>query len=564
MPLDVSLLRQLSSENLSALFRQIPGDKDLIIEPSLMKSLDKIAGMALLKSCGVSKVFRLDKASPPGNALSPVRVYLVNSSLIETKYVVQQIKATARHKVTAFHLICFPKVLQSTHVLLEEEGLAGTVTTQDYSWQLIPVDADLLSLELTDCLRECFVKDDLTFLGAVSKSIFGLETLFGKIPSRTAIGQKSQQVLAQLKFLESSSSSGIPLTTSEIGNLFLMDRSVDYASCLLSPVTYEALLDEVYGISCGIVDFSSGVKLQLSSKDKTFSNIRYRHFSNIFGYLSSNAKQLKQDQARASGMNVTEMKQFVQQNLRDMQNQSKAISTHIGASETIQKEKGSFYEQLLPLEHEILLRSYKDVIVFLEDCLCRLFPKEVVLRLVGLLCYVQNGLLQEDHARLKQRICEAYGYKTLSTLSAMESMGLFCSKATAANTGGFAHLAQKLQLLPKASKSPNDHLERDPSFVFNGVYTPVICKIVGDILEQNQPLDFSRYLPGILTRDVSPSSTAAASSSAAKYDLIYFVGGFTMAEVAALRTLQGNTGRQFLIAGTSNVTGKQLISVIGS
>ena len=34
----------------------------------------------------------------------------------------------------------------------------------------------------------------------------------------------------------------------EIGTLFLVDRDVDYAACLLSPVTYEALLDEVFSI----------------------------------------------------------------------------------------------------------------------------------------------------------------------------------------------------------------------------------------------------------------------------------------------------------------------------
>ena len=34
----------------------------------------------------------------------------------------------------------------------------------------------------------------------------------------------------------------------EIGTVFIVDRDVDYASCLLSPVTYEALLDEVFSI----------------------------------------------------------------------------------------------------------------------------------------------------------------------------------------------------------------------------------------------------------------------------------------------------------------------------
>ncbi len=35
----------------------------------------------------------------------------------------------------------------------------------------------------------------------------------------------------------------------EIAHLFILDRSLDYATCLLSPLTYESLLDEVNFLS---------------------------------------------------------------------------------------------------------------------------------------------------------------------------------------------------------------------------------------------------------------------------------------------------------------------------
>ena len=34
----------------------------------------------------------------------------------------------------------------------------------------------------------------------------------------------------------------------DIGHLFVFVRDVDWTSCLLSPLTYEGLLDEVFGI----------------------------------------------------------------------------------------------------------------------------------------------------------------------------------------------------------------------------------------------------------------------------------------------------------------------------
>ena len=36
-----------------------------MIEPSLMKPLDKVAGMSVLKNCGVRKVFKYSRAEPP-------------------------------------------------------------------------------------------------------------------------------------------------------------------------------------------------------------------------------------------------------------------------------------------------------------------------------------------------------------------------------------------------------------------------------------------------------------------------------------------------------------------
>ena len=45
----------------------------------------------------------------------------------------------------------------------------------------------------------------------------------------------------------------------EIGHLFIFDRNIDYATTLLSPLTYESLLDEAFGINCGVVDLGKEI-----------------------------------------------------------------------------------------------------------------------------------------------------------------------------------------------------------------------------------------------------------------------------------------------------------------
>ena len=114
-------------------------------------------------------------------------------------------------------------------------------------------------------------------------------------------------------------------------------------------------MDETFGISCGTVEFPPEVtktetptKLQLSCKDKMFDKIGNKHFATIFSVLGVTAKQLAAAQVQpkrrknlnlwifqgaAANMSVTQMKQFVANELRAMKTQSKAVALHISASE---------------------------------------------------------------------------------------------------------------------------------------------------------------------------------------------------------------------------------------
>ena len=70
--------------------------------------------------------------------------------------------------------------------------------------------------------------------------------------NRIGIGKHSVTVLEQLELLEHCQqvNSGI---SREISTLIVVDRNLDYASALLSPLTYEALLNEVFKNTCGTI-----------------------------------------------------------------------------------------------------------------------------------------------------------------------------------------------------------------------------------------------------------------------------------------------------------------------
>ena len=97
-----------------------------------------------------------------------------------------------------------PRMLKEVDILLEEEGAHGKITIHDYLWELIPLDYDLLSLEIPSFFTSTFVHEETSLLSSVANSILGMQSLFGQIKNRVAIGKHSVTVLDQLQLLEQS------------------------------------------------------------------------------------------------------------------------------------------------------------------------------------------------------------------------------------------------------------------------------------------------------------------------------------------------------------------------
>ena len=76
------------------------------------------------------------------------------------------------------------------------------------------------------------------------------EGLFGKFQSVHTIGRCANIIYGmKQKLQEVYGHEASHRVESEVGTLILIDRDVDYTSAVLSPLTYEGLLDDYMGIS---------------------------------------------------------------------------------------------------------------------------------------------------------------------------------------------------------------------------------------------------------------------------------------------------------------------------
>ncbi|KAH6934359.1 hypothetical protein HPB50_023378 [Hyalomma asiaticum] len=531
------LLKAATGELLTSTLKSIEGAKDLVIEEDLIFPLDHIA------SAGVLKVNRYVSAH----------------------------------------------VCEQT---LESEGVFGYVKLLEYPLGLIPLDTDLFSLELPGFFSTFFIDGDCAWTSCVAQSILQLESLCGPIGHIYAQGNCAEGVLKVMKLFPSDFSKPREPSLPRISHLFLFDRDIDYASVLLTQLTYSGLLDEYFGIKSGKVTFDKAVtgkdqemRLTVNSTDLVYREIRDAHFGSVFVLLKEKAQQLQSKYNERHGMSIGDMKNFVANELRSLQQQHSSLAVYIGSCEVIKNSRTNFEGQLRT-EHSLLEGlEVREGMNFIEECINRQHSAIGTLRLLCLLSLTQDGIPSQEYKTLTQQFMQSHGHHHMWTFHLLKKLGL-CQDQGASRIGGaaasamaptlaskvaaamaslpratrFSAITKRLSLIPpNAGDSYDLKNPRDMGYVFSGAYIPVASRLVEQILLKDGIHGYEdalKLLPGSTTTYTNPHSK---DPSQTKIVVVYFLGGVTFAEIAALRLLAKLKGYHILVATTATVNGNSLL-----
>jgi len=63
---------------------------------------------------------------------------------------------------------------------------------KDFSFDLIPFDTDLMSLEMNNSFRDLYLNNDLLVYNYVADSINRLQCVYGRIPNVFAVGNEAE------------------------------------------------------------------------------------------------------------------------------------------------------------------------------------------------------------------------------------------------------------------------------------------------------------------------------------------------------------------------------------
>lgn len=146
----------IAQEKLQAIICSIPGKKDLIIEPALIKPLEHVCAASWLKLKGIQRIFKFDGDQIISRtAEHQIHIFLIHSKVETFQQILIHIQELERREPTdldaaikSFHIICVPTCFTHFHTLLEEEGLYGLVQLHRYNWDFICLDQNVLSMEI--------------------------------------------------------------------------------------------------------------------------------------------------------------------------------------------------------------------------------------------------------------------------------------------------------------------------------------------------------------------------------------------------------------------------------
>uniref|UniRef100_A0A8C6H1F5 Vacuolar protein sorting-associated protein 33A n=1 Tax=Mus spicilegus TaxID=10103 RepID=A0A8C6H1F5_MUSSI len=592
---NLNVLREAVRRELREFLDKCAGSKAIVWDEYLTGPFGLIAQYSLLKVICISDVKNI--------------IFLVRPRLELMDIIAENVLSEDRRGPTRdFHILFVPRRSLLCEQRLKDLGVLGSfIHREEYSLDLIPFDGDLLSMESEGAFKECYLEGDQTSLYHAAKGLMTLQALYGTIPQIFGKGECARQVANMMVRMKREFTGSQNSVFPVFDNLLLLDRNVDLLTPLASQLTYEGLIDEIYGIQNSYVKLppekfapkkqggggggkdlpTEAKKLQLNSAEELYAEIRDKNFNAVGSVLSKKAKIISAAfEERHNAKTVGEIKQFVSQ-LPHMQAARGSLANHTSIAELIKDvtskyllpgwpptQKSSdicgyilasedFFDKLT-VEQEFMSGIDTDKVnSYIEDCIAQKHPLIKVLRLVCLQSVCNSGLKQKVLDYYRREILQTYGYEHILTLNNLEKAGLL-----KAQTGGRNNYPTIRKTLRLWMDDVNEQNPTDISYVYSG-YAPLSVRLA-QLLSRpgwRSIEEVLRILPGPHFEERQPLPTGLQKKRQPgenRVTLVFFLGGVTFAEIAALRFLSQleDGGTEYVIATTKLMNGNSWIEAL--
>lgn len=445
---NLQLLQEFFGKKLLEFIEKCGGRKALIWDELLTSRCDLIATINQLKERDVVKNLCLRSGPVPPLDMIDKAIFITRADLNQFEFIAEIILALLKTKSGSkmeFHVIFLSKRSTVCENHLKKRGVYGSVQSfYELNCDIFPLDKDLMSMENPRFLYDLLVESDETSLFQAACSLVTFQALYGRIPKVFGKGKYAKKIWDYAKQLAVEDKSLFYLDKGAIDQMIILDRSVDYMSTLVTQLTYDGLIDEIFKINQNNVSlpgekFSNGKdeiegistekerkKISLNSSDELYSELRDKNFNEVGKILSKTARNISETmEERHNDKTVQAMKTFVFK-LSELVDRKKLLGVHTSIAELIKEftETDKFSDDLT-VEQDFLVCSDLDKP---SDYILDLITKEDdfhnVVRLICIQCIAGSGLKSKIYEVYKRELIHSYGIEVILTLNNLEKAGL--------------------------------------------------------------------------------------------------------------------------------------------
>ncbi|KAL8722741.1 MAG: hypothetical protein Q9181_007425, partial [Wetmoreana brouardii] len=563
--IDTEPIKEELRKDLLNLLEGVRGKKNLVVEQSLAGPIGLFVTFSTLQDYGVDKVFFLENGNLDTSQKNVVFLAVgekasqciaiaggVPSLHADIPLRLEQIKRLQQNSNIehAFSVIWVPRRTLVSDRILEEAAVLGDISVEELPLHFVPLGQDVLSLGYDDAFGDLYLRKDPTSIFLAAKALMPIEHKYGLFPRIIGKGDNARRLMELLIRMRSEAAAEETTAASRLGmmpsaiieSLIIIDREVDMVTPLLTQLTYEGLIDEIFGIKNNQAEIDTSIigqvssqqpkaqsgapqqqsltrKIQLDSSDKLYDQLRDANFAIVAPLLNKIARRLAGEyESRHTAKSTSELREFVNK-LPGYQAEQQSLKTHTNLTEKVlEHTQSDTFNRVLEIQQNLVSgidpSTQHDKI---EELIARDIPLSTILRLLCLESTVSGGLRPKDLDSFKRQILHAYGYQHVLTLHNLEKMGLLVAR-TAANPfyipvgGGGANESKitNYNALRKSLRLIVDEVnEQDPNdiaYVYSG-YAPLSVRLVQSIIQK-------QHLLSLTARGSSVSNDTTSHSSA--------------------------------------------------
>lgn len=460
---NLQLLQESECRQLVQLLESIDGSKIVVLDEAMIGPLGLVVKPKVFADRGIMLV-ALKADSRFAREMQNV-IYIMRPQVALMDQLVNHVKNNGQPAGRQYHIFFVPRRSCLCIKQLEDKDVINAFgRLEELPWNFLPVDADVVSMEMPNAFRDVKIDGDTTSLYQAAIGLVQLQRLYGRIPKIYGKGVHAQMVWEHAKQLAMDEKSLYNGDKGAIDQLILLDRSIDLLTPLATQLTYEGLIDEFYGIrqnqltmpaehfpsyntnppASGGSGSGSGAAstasdepqrllsdgnrktLMLHSGEELYAELRDKNFNEVRMLLACKVRDIQlQMNVNRQEQTVQEIKHFVER-LSKLMDYKRATSEHTAIAELIAEKVNAYaFNDELAAEQEFMICADVDrPCAYIEDKIARRAELRDVLRLMCLQCAAATGFKERVLNYYKRELAQVYGLEVLLTISNLEKAGL--------------------------------------------------------------------------------------------------------------------------------------------